>query len=285
MFNMIVFKKSTQLTTYIIRLKAAGKIIGFVPTMGALHKGHLSLFEKSVSDNDITLCSIFVNPTQFNDANDFRKYPVTIERDILMLEQAGTHIVFLPDVSEIYPDGITHLQHFDLGQLENTLEGMFRPNHFQGVSQVMYRLLSIVQPHNLYMGQKDYQQCMVVQKLLNIMNSATVLNRCPTQREPGGLAMSSRNMRLSEQEKSKAAAIYATLKFFKDNLTPGDLVSMINKGKKMLEQNDFKTDYAEIADAQTLEKVTYWNGQQQLVALIAAFINEVRLIDNMILTD
>ncbi len=282
---MIVFKKSNELATYIIRLKAAGNKIGFVPTMGALHKGHLSLFEKSLSDNDITVCSIFINPTQFNDSNDFRKYPVTLEKDILMLEQAGTHIVFLPDVKEIYPIGITHLQHFNLGTLENTLEGTSRPNHFQGVSQVMSRLLNIVQPHNLYMGQKDYQQCMVVQRLLNIINSDALLNRCPTQREESGLAMSSRNIRLSEEEKTKAATISAVLKFFKENLKPGDLISMIKNGQDMLEQNDFKTDYVAITDDQTLERITHWNGKQPLVALIAAFMNDIRLIDNMILSD
>ena len=134
---MIVFKKSIQLTTHIFHLKAAGKKIGFVPTMGALHKGHLSLFERSLAENDTTACSIFINPTQFNDANDFRKYPVTLEEDLFLLEQAGTQIVFLPEVDEIYPGGITQLQHFDLGKLENILEGQFRPNHFQGVSQVM----------------------------------------------------------------------------------------------------------------------------------------------------
>ncbi len=282
---MIVFKKSTQLTAYIIRLKAAGNKIGFVPTMGALHKGHLSLLEKSLLDNNITVCSIFINPTQFNNANDFRKYPVTLEKDLFMLEQAGTHIIFLPDVNEMYPNGITHLQHFNLGTLEHTLEGTFRPNHFQGVSQVMSLLLNIIQPHNLYMGQKDYQQCMVVQRLLNSMNSDTLLNRCPTQREESGLAMSSRNMRLNEEEKKMAATISAVLKFFKYNLKPGDLMPMIKKGKEMLEQNQFKTDYVEITDDQTLESVTHWNGSQKLVGLIAAFINDIRLIDNMILTD
>jgi len=264
---MIVFKKSTQLTAYIIRLKATGNKIGFVPTMGALHKGHLSLFEKSLLDNNITVCSIFINPTQFNNANDFRKYPVTLEKD------------------EIYPNGITHLQHFNLGTLEHTLEGTFRPNHFQGVSQVMFSLLNIIQPHNLYMGQKDYQQCMVVQRLLNSMNSDTLLNRCPTQREESGLAMSSRNMRLNEEQKKMAVTISAVLKFFKHNLKSGDLMPMIKKGKEMLELNQFKIDYVEITDVQTLESVAHWNGTQKLVGMIAAFINDIRLIDNMILTD
>ena len=235
-------------------------------------------------ENDKTVCSIFVNPTQFNDANDFRKYPITIEKDLYLLEQAGTHIVFLPDVNEIYPNGINHLQNFDLGALENLLEGAFRPNHFQGVSQVMYRLLNIVQPHNLYMGQKDYQQCMVVQRLLQIMKVNTTLKICPTQRETDGLAMSSRNLRLNADERKRAVTISKVLTFFKENLQPGDLTSMINKGKKMLDQNHFKTDYVQVSDTHTLEEVSFWDGKQKLVAVIAAFMNDVRLIDNMILT-
>lgn len=282
---MILFKKSAQLAAYIKRLKEAGNQVGFVPTMGALHRGHLSLLEKSISDNDKTVCSIFVNPTQFNDAGDFRKYPNTIEKDLCLLEQQGTHIVFLPDVNEIYPNGTTHLQKFDLGYLESTLEGAFRPNHFQGVSQVMFRLLNIVMPHNLYMGQKDFQQCLVVTRLLQIMNIGTVLHKFPTQRENDGLAMSSRNMRLNPEERKKAVTISRVLKYLKENLKHGDLVPIINEGKKMLEENQFRTDYVEITDAHTLEKIYYWNGEQQLVALIAAYMNEIRLIDNMILTD
>ncbi|MEO5996144.1 MAG: pantoate--beta-alanine ligase [Chitinophagaceae bacterium] len=281
---MILLKKSAQVVNYIIQLKSTGSQIGFVPTMGALHNGHLSLLEKSLMENDETVCSIFVNPTQFNDAHDFRKYPITIEKDLYLLEQAGTHIVFLPDVNEIYPTGINHLQNFDLGALENLLEGAFRPNHFQGVSQVMYRLLNIVHPHNLYMGQKDYQQCMLVQRLLQIMKVNITLKICPTQRETDGLAMSSRNMRLNDDERKKAVTISKVLAFFKENLRPGDLSPIINKGKEMLDQNQFKTDYVQVSDAHTLEKVSNWDGKQSLVALIAAFINEVRLIDNMILT-
>ena len=281
---MIVFKKSIQLTTYLIRLKATGKKIGFVPTMGALHKGHLSLFEASLPANDITICSIFINPTQFSDVNDFNKYPVTLEKDLYMLEQAGIQIVFLPHVADIYPDEITDLQNFNLGGIEYILEGKFRPNHFQGVSQVMSRLLNIVQPHNLYMGQKDYQQCIVTRHLIQIMHLNIVLNKCPTQRENSGLAMSSRNMRLNEEEKKKAVTISTVLKYFKAHLKTGELTPMISEGKEMLRQNHFKTDYVTITDDQTLESVTSWDGQQQLVALIAASINDIRLIDNLVLT-
>lgn len=282
---MILFKNSIQLVKKLGRLKSAGKTIGFVPTMGALHKGHLSLLEKSSSADDITVCSIFINPTQFNNANDFRKYPVTIEKDLQLLEQAGTQIVFLPDLHEIYPNSTSKLEHFDLGKLEDELEGAFRPNHFQGVSQVMYRLLKIVEPYNLYMGQKDYQQCMVINRLLEIMQSGTILNKCPTQRENDGLAMSSRNTRLNEEERKRAATISTILRFFKRALLPGYLVPMVEKGKKMLEESGFKTDYVVISDAATLDSVQFWDGKQKLVALIAAHMNEVRLIDNMVLTE
>jgi pantoate--beta-alanine ligase len=281
---MILFKKSVALAGYLFRLQSAGKKIGFVPTMGALHEGHLSLLNASRSANEITVCSIFINPTQFNDQNDFRKYPTNLEGDISLIEETGTDIIFLPDVSEIYPNGLTGLKHYDLGRLETLLEGKYRPGHFQGVCQVMNRLLDIVKPHNLYMGQKDYQQCMVVTRLLQLMQSDTVLNKCPTQREPGGLAMSSRNMRLSEAEKKEALSIFRVLKYCKDKLRPGSLGQIKLTGRQMLEEHHFRPDYVEISDAETLEPVSEWDGKQKIIALIAAYLNEVRLIDNMILS-
>lgn len=281
---MILLKKSLQLSEQVLRLKTAGLKTGFVPTMGALHNGHLSLLKASKENNDITVCSIFVNPTQFNNATDFTKYPVTIENDIRLLEQSGTDILFLPDVDEIYPNGTTQVQSYDLGHLESSLEGKYRPGHFQGVCQVMNRLLDIVQPHQLYMGQKDYQQCMVVNRLLEIMHSRIKLNTCPTQREPDGLAMSSRNMRLNDEERKKAVTIFNVLQLLKNTLQPGCLNKAINTGKMMLEQNQFAVDYVAITDAATLEPVRHWDGRQALTALIAAFMHEVRLIDNMVIT-
>jgi pantoate--beta-alanine ligase len=278
---MILYKKSAALATHLFRLKNAGKKIGFVPTMGALHAGHLSLLNASRSENEISICSIFVNPTQFNDQNDFRKYPTSLERDITLLDQAKTDLIFLPGVAEIYPDGVDHLKHYDLGNLENLLEGKFRPGHFQGVCQVMNRLLDMVNPHNLYMGQKDYQQCMVVKRLLQLMHSDIVLNKCPTQREPDGLAMSSRNMRLSETEKKEAVSIFKVLQFCRHNLKPGSLLQLKVTARQMLEERHFKPDYVEISDADTLEPVSTWDGKQKLIALVAAYLNGVRLIDNM----
>lgn len=281
---MIIFKRGSDLTTYLIKRKKEGKKIGFTPTMGALHAGHLSLITESKKHNDITVASIFVNPTQFNDPLDFQKYPVTIEKDIWLFENTGCDVLFIPSVQEIYPDGTNNLRHYDLGYLEMVLEGKFRPGHFQGVCQVVHRLLEIVSPHNLYLGQKDYQQCMIIKKLMELsgINNISV-TICPTLREADGLAMSSRNSRLSPDERKKATTIYATLRYIKENIEPGGTKKIKEIAKEMLLQNGFQTDYVEIADAGTLELIEDWNGQQKIVGLAAAFINGVRLIDNMLI--
>jgi pantoate--beta-alanine ligase len=283
---MILFKKVTDLQQYLTEKKEHGETIGFAPTMGALHEGHLSLIESSRENNSITVCSIFVNPAQFNDPKDFEKYPITIEKDIQLLEFAGASVLFLPPVSEIYPNGIPGNQHYDLGYLETILDGKYRPGHFQGVCKVMNRLLNIVQPRNLYLGQKDYQQCMVITKLVELMGQKgiTRINICPTLRETDGLAMSSRNMRLNKEERAKATAIYATLTDIKKNLKPGNLQLLKMTALAKLATEGFKSDYIEIADADTLQIVNEWDGKQKLVVLVAAFLNDVRLIDNMVLS-
>lgn len=282
---MILFKKANSLKQWIDAQQKTGKKIGFAPTMGALHPGHISLIEASKKSNDITVSSIFVNPTQFNDPKDFEKYPVTLENDILQLEQCGCDVLFLPSVSEIYPDGTSLKQPYELGRLENLLEGKFRPGHYQGVCQVVHRLLDIVQPDNLYLGQKDYQQCMVLAKLVILMGKKNQIhiNICPTLREADGLAMSSRNMRLNEEERKKATRIFEALSFIKNNLKPGVANSIKNKANDILENDGFRVDYMEISDSATLEPVTIWDGKQKLVVLTAAFLNEVRLIDNLLL--
>lgn len=279
--NMIVFKHSEDLVHHLEKARSNDKSIGFVPSMGALHAGHLSLIQRSVKETDITVCSIFINPTQFNDKKDFQHYPVTLEKDIFLLEPAGTTILFLPAVNTIYPDGTNDLPFYELGYLEQILEGKHRPGHFQGVCQVMHRLLSIVNPDQLYMGSKDYQQCMVVQRLLKIIGSDAHFHACPTLRERDGLAMSSRNTRLSPEEREKALFISRTLHYIKENSKPGELEQLKKDAKAQLEQQGFRVDYVEIAHAATLELVDTWDGKMPLVALIAAFIGEVRLIDNM----
>ena len=282
---MVLFKKATDLRKWLDAQLKKGSSIGFVPTMGALHTGHISLVEMSKKGNPITVSSIFVNPTQFNDPRDFEKYPITIEKDIAMLEAAGCDVLFLPSVKEMYPDGMKPAMHYNLGYLETILEGKFRPGHFQGVCMVVNRLLEIVQSNNLYLGQKDYQQCMVITKLIELMNQQhkITVNICPTLREADGLAMSSRNMRLKENERKTAATIYQSLSFIKENLPRMGIADLKSHAEAMLEKAGFRVDYVEIAEAKNLTAIDQWNGKEKLVSVIAAFLNEVRLIDNMLL--
>lgn len=296
---MILFKKTTDLRNWVDAQRKKDDCIGFVPTMGALHDGHISLIEASKKKDTITVSSIFVNPTQFNDPKDFKKYPVTLEKDIDMLEKAGCDVLFLPGVEEIYPParlshsggddkigpGFSPKMHYDLGFLETILEGKYRPGHFQGVCMVVHRLLEIVNPDHLYLGQKDYQQCMILARLVELtgLKNKTEIVICPTLREVDGLAMSSRNMRLNEVERKNAVTIYQCLNMIKENAEKNTPAELIKKAKLMLEKAGFKVDYVEIADAGDLSPVHDWNGKQKWVALIAASLNEVRLIDNMVI--
>lgn len=282
---MILFKRAAELRNYLEKQRKKGKKTGFAPTMGALHEGHISLLEASKKENDLSVVSIFVNPTQFNDPADYAKYPITIEKDISLLEAAGCDILFLPPVEEMYPSGQMLKKKYELGYLETLLEGSFRPGHFQGVCQIVHRLLEIVLPDNLYMGQKDYQQCMVVKKLLELTGLGQTVNLqiSPTLREKSGLAMSSRNMRLSEGERNAAVAIYQALDHIRENLKPGSLKELQQQATAQLTGKGFRVDYVAIADAGTLYSAEDWDGRQKLVALAAAFLGEVRLIDNLLL--
>lgn len=282
---MILFKQISQLQQELSLARNGKKSIGFVPTMGALHEGHLSLIAQSRQENDITVCSIFVNPTQFNDPKDFEKYPITTAQDILLAEKAGLDILFMPTVAEMYPNGQQLTQPYELGHIETLLEGAHRPGHFQGVCQVVHHLLNIVQPNGLYMGQKDYQQCMVINKLLEItgLKQSILLKVGPTLREADGLAMSSRNVRLSPEARNQATIIYKTLAAVKEHIKTKEISDLQEEAAQNLLQNGFnKVDYISIADAVTLEPVTKPVSGQQLVVLAAAFINNVRLIDNLI---
>ncbi len=280
---MILYKQKKDIHEKIEALKSEGKTIGFVPTMGALHQGHLSLIKASCQQNDITVCSIFINPAQFNDSNDFNKYPVTIESDILQLTEAGNNFLFLPSVEEMYPEGKPS-EHYDLGELETTLEGQYRLGHFQGVCQVVNRLFTIIQPHRAYFGQKDYQQCMVIKRLIKLTKSSIDIIIYPTVREAGGLAMSSRNMRLSEEYKQRATALYKALSFIKENKLNFSIPVLTRQAVQTITDAGFQTiEYVEIRDAETLKAVNSINENKPTVALVAAFIGGVRLIDNMLL--
>jgi pantoate--beta-alanine ligase len=280
---MILFKKAADVHDHLIKSKVNGSQIGFIPTMGALHPGHISLIHTSKSTSTISVCSIFVNPAQFNDSKDFDNYPSTIEKDIDALEKNGCDVLFLPAVSEMYPAGIENNKSYDLGYLETLLEGKYRPGHFQGVCMVMDRLLNIIPADDLFLGQKDYQQCMVIKKLIELKKFTTTIHICPTLREPDGLAMSSRNVRLPENARKNALKIYEALTFLKNNVRNGDLFEIKQKACKMLTDAGFKVDYLEIADAGNLNIVDHWDGNQKLVAVAAAFLDEVRLIDNLLL--
>lgn len=266
---MILFKKKDDLNRYLDQQRNSGATIGFVPTLGALHEGHISLIAISKKTTTLTVCSIFVNPTQFNDPKDFQKYPVTIEKDIILLENIGADVLFLPELDEMYPGGTKDLETYDLGPLETILEGKYRPGHFQGVCQVMRRLLQLVKPDELFMGQKDYQQCMVVKRLIHLMGWTIIFHSCPIIREADGLAMSSRNVRLTPDERQRATAIYKAL-------------NDLPHARQILEEAQFRIDYIAIADAETLQPVE--PGTKGAVALIAAFQGEVRLIDNKVLS-
>jgi pantoate--beta-alanine ligase len=279
---MIIFKTAAAISDYLHFQQQKGKKTGFVPTMGALHAGHLSLIARSRKKNDITVCSIFINPTQFNNQQDFRLYPVTLEKDIDVLVQSGCDVLFLPSVSEIYPAGYSK-KYYPLGDIESILEGAYRPGHFQGVCEVVDRLFEIVHPQDLYLGQKDFQQCMVIKELIGITGNKKkiALHIVPTVREKDGLAMSSRNLRLSPADREKAREINLVLKFMQANfkkLKSGDLEKT---AAEKLSAKGFVVDYVSIRDAETLGEVNPKKGKA--VALIAAAISEIRLIDNLVL--
>jgi pantoate--beta-alanine ligase len=252
--------------------------------MGALHQGHLSLIAKSRQHADISICSIFINPVQFNNKEDFKKYPSTIENDILLLEEAGCDIAFIPSEDEIYPNGNYNARHYDLGYLENILEGEFRPGHFQGVCLVMEKLLDIINPSVLFLGQKDYQQCLVIKRLISLLNKQIEVVICPILREVSGLAMSSRNQRLNDQEKKLASELYKTLVQIKENIHANNFLHLKKNELARLESLGFKADYLELAKSDNLEMVTDCDIYENYIVLIAAFINNVRLIDNLAVT-
>ncbi|UYQ95249.1 pantoate--beta-alanine ligase [Chitinophaga horti] len=280
---MYIFKEIRTLQQFLEAEKKAGKKVGFVPTMGALHQGHISLIDAAREQSDIVVCSIFVNPTQFNDPKDYEKYPITINEDVSKLTAAGTDVLFLPAVAEMYPEGVHgEHRHYDFGYLETVLEGAHRPNHFQGVGIIVHKLLEAVLPDGLFMGQKDFQQCMIVKKLLDIIQLPVQLVICPTRREEDGLAMSSRNLRLSSDERQLATAIFNELIRIKENVNQTPLDELKQNAILNLEQQGFQVDYIEVADANNLRVISA-PIPESMVALAAAKLNEVRLIDNMLL--
>lgn len=280
---MFVFKKVSDLTNYLDQARATGKEIGFVPTMGALHQGHIALIDAAAAGTDLVVCSIFVNPAQFNEPEDLKKYPRPIEQDLALLEAAGCAAVFLPSIEEVYPAGLPVIADLDIGYLDTVLEGSARPGHFQGVVAVVRRLLSIVQPGKLYLGQKDVQQCMVIKQLVAVEHIPVDLEVVPTRREADGLAMSSRNTRLTEPQRVIAGVIYQCLVSIqvKQHTLPFSVVQ--KECTELLEKKGFKVDYLLLADAGTLELLADFDAGREMVAVVAVYLGEVRLIDNLVL--
>lgn len=280
---MLLFKNVKDLQSYLQIQMGNGKLIGFVPTMGALHEGHLSLFQKCLQTSDLSVGSIFVNPTQFNDPADLVKYPRTPERDIEMLAGIGCHVLFMPSVEEVYPKGHKLPEPIDFGYLDQPMEGAHRPGHFQGMAQVVRRLLDIVQPDHLFMGQKDYQQFAIVKEMLRQLKLKTDLIMCPIVRENDGLAMSSRNVRLTKEGRLLAPNIFRALNMAKEK-TSGHFPREIEEDAiKMLSMPGMEPEYFEIVDGVTLRPIEQFEDVDVAVACTAVKVGDIRLIDNIVL--
>jgi pantoate--beta-alanine ligase len=279
---MELFPGIRAIREYLGNARQKGKTIGFVPTMGALHEGHLSLIRRSTAENDLTVCSVFVNPIQFNNKKDLENYPRNLDCDMEMLEKAGCDAVFAPGEEEMYPGGYTQSIGIDFGYLDNILEGKFRPGHFKGVAIVVKKLFGITEPDRAYFGKKDYQQLLVISEMVKILNIPVEIIPCTIIRESDGLAMSSRNMRLTAVERKIAPMIYETLSGVKEkagSMTPDRLKEWaINK---IAENKAFAVEYIEIADKTTLLTVEDWKAKENAIVLAAVKLNEIRLIDNI----
>lgn len=282
-FQMIILKKASELKEWLHRQKGKDSTVGFVPTMGALHQGHLSLVEASMEHNDVTVVSIYINPKQFNEQEDFRKYPRQVNEDIDLLHKIAVDCLFLPDDEEIYPSGLDTTINFDPGPAADVMEGISRPGHFKGMAEVVHRLLTIVQPDRLYMGQKDFQQQAIVRKLITDFKLPVILEMCPTVREENGLAMSSRNARLSPDARQKAGVIFSSLVEAERRFEEGAPVEEIKANAiNAIEAAGFIPEYFEIMDGITFEPVASHRDSQFVVASCAVNVEGIRLIDNAI---
>ena len=283
---MEIFNTQNALWEYLKAPRAQAKKIALVPTMGALHEGHMSLIIEGKKHADLVVCSIFVNPTQFNDPKDLEKYPRPIEQDIKLLEEQGCDILFLPTVEEMYPNK-NEEWHIDLGRLDQIWEGAQRPGHFQGVTQIVYKLFNLVQPEVACFGQKDFQQVMVIQKMIDIKQLNIKLIICPIIRSQEGLALSSRNSRLSEAGKEKALLLYRSLKIVKEGFNQHVELEKLQHiaEEKIKEEEGLELEYFAISETRTLERAMHIEQDKQYVAHVVAWIEGVRLIDNMLLND
>jgi len=282
---MLILQKVIDIKKHIAHLKKQRKQIGFVPTMGALHAGHLALVKQAAAENDVVIVSIFVNPTQFNNVSDLEKYPRTPARDIDLLSTTQAAIVFMPSTDEVYVSAVDMPTHnFNFNPLDKVLEGEFRSGHFEGMSRVVNRLLQIVEPNNLYMGLKDFQQFTIVGSMLKQARSKVHLMPIETHRERDGLAMSSRNTRLTPEQRAVSAQIYKALKEMQERTTISSPKELELYALQALQNEpQFRVEYLRIVDGRTLEPITKFSQTDFAVALTAVYVGEVRLIDNIIL--
>ncbi|WP_316846592.1 pantoate--beta-alanine ligase [Pedobacter psychrodurus] len=280
---MEIFKTKAALKAFLKPFKASGKKIALVPTMGALHNGHISLIKLAQQNADIIICSIFVNPTQFTDPKDLEKYPRPIEHDLAMLEAAGCNAVFMPNVDEMYPKGADEAWHIDLGNAEFLLEGEFRKGHYQGVTQIVKKLFDAVEPDVAMFGQKDFQQVLMIKNMLAYFKLPISIITCPIIREDDGLAMSSRNIHLSADDRLHSLVLSKSLQFVVDHFNEYALTELEDKAKAFYHDIDgVELDYFTIANGDTLEPAKS-KEENNLVALVAAKVGSTRLIDNMII--
>lgn len=279
---MKIIRTLYDMTAFRVRQRDRGASVGFVPTMGALHEGHLSLVDRAVKENEVTVVSVFVNPTQFNNKEDFEKYPRNEEEDFKLLAAKGVDAVFAPDAKEIYPDENAGCKEYDLGPAAEVMEGKHRPGHFQGVAQILDILFRTVSPRRAYFGEKDFQQIAVVRNLLKSEGLDVEIVACPIKRASDGLALSSRNQRLSEEERKVAPEIYETLKYSveysKDHSVRATHDTVVERLDAI---PGMKVEYFEIVDARTLAPVEEWDESPWIVGCITVYVGDVRLIDNI----
>ena len=277
---MKVISTVAELKSILDECRAAGKTIGLVPTMGALHNGHASLVERSVADNDVTVVSIFVNPTQFNDKNDLKNYPRNLEADCALLDSLRADIAFAPEVEEMYPEPDTRV--FSFAPLDTVMEGPFRPGHFNGVAQIVSKLFYAVEPHKAYFGEKDFQQLAIIREMTRLLSMNLQIIGCPIVREADGLAMSSRNMLLTSEERERALIISRTLFSSLDYSKEKSLAATKAYVEEAINAVDgFRLEYFQIVDGNTLQPVGQWDESDYIVGCIALFCGNIRLIDNI----
>jgi len=276
------FSSIKALRSFLAKIRIQGKSIGFVPTMGALHEGHLTLVRRSKMENDLTVCSIFINPIQFNNKEDLDKYPRMLHLDAVLLEKEGCDVIFAPEAEEMYPKMESDTMNVDFGMLDKVMEGKFRPGHFKGVAIVVKKLFDVVEPTRAYFGKKDFQQLAVIRHMVKSMAIPVEIVPCNTVRENDGLAMSSRNMRLTIHERNIAPHIYEVLCKVREKVGKLPVWELKEWAVKKIQENpEFNVEYLEIGDRETLMPLENWNLKENAVVFTAVYLGDIRLIDNI----